>query len=387
MTIRIRCENGHLLLIREQLAGQIRCPKCHASVTVPAPADSDAEILLDELVEEPSDRVRDAVLDRIDPVGTRHSAGKRKSLLMVVVAGLLSLPMLGGAGLWAIFAGWQQPPPTIPLTDQNDGEKAMRQGERVNNPNIGFTLDLPPGFTPRPDLVGAVPNIDAVHAFEYKGIKAGEPSPLLVIDNMHGTIGRESLAEVASRRPDFQGSIVTVAWQGFDLEGIRTTSRKGNQESINYAVQIPLRRSAVQVLLSGPSHRADVLQPLLHKVVAGVQGESNWAAPRRSAVARDQVSGLFALFAGLLGVLISGVILWFVSRAAFREDVLGGSGTREERRQGLLLMCGAAGMVCMLALSGAGVWMVIKPAPPAVSRRATESAAPRRASHKAADRI
>jgi hypothetical protein len=46
MSIEVRCANGHVLKVKDSLAGKIgRCPVCRALVKVPKPAISEDEIL------------------------------------------------------------------------------------------------------------------------------------------------------------------------------------------------------------------------------------------------------------------------------------------------------------------------------------------------------
>src|SRR3954454_12293854 len=67
------------------------------------------------------------------------------------------------------------------------------RADTITDSNLGFTLNLPPGFVARPDLVGAKPDI--VHAFQFGEIKDGDVPVLLLIEKMGGVINRERLTK------------------------------------------------------------------------------------------------------------------------------------------------------------------------------------------------
>src|SRR5262245_48103041 len=84
--------------------------------------------------------------------------------------------------------------------------------ETLSDSALGFTLELPAGFAPRPDLVGAAPRI--VHAYELGQSQAGDPAVLLLIEKMGGVIGRERL-NAQQMPPGFNGKLFVTTWEGF----------------------------------------------------------------------------------------------------------------------------------------------------------------------------
>ena len=65
------------------------------------------------------------------------------------------------------------------------------RADTVTDPRLAFTLTLPAEFAPRPDLVGATPDI--VHAFQFGEATDGEIAVLLLVEKLGGVIGRERL--------------------------------------------------------------------------------------------------------------------------------------------------------------------------------------------------
>lgn len=185
----------------------------------------------------------------------------------------------------------------------------------------GFSLTLPDGLVPAPDLVGASPDI--VHGFVLGDPTDDEVDIMLFIEEMHGTIGRERL-KVEDLPPGFEGRVFTTSWGGFEVDAFEVPEQLGEIEVITFNVQIPLKRSAIQVKLFGPADRKAELKKLLSRTLAGLEGESNWiqSAVPLSPVASSRNYGTILLAFAIALILGGLIVLWLVSRSAPRGTVL-----------------------------------------------------------------
>lgn len=151
-------------------------------------------------------------------------------------------------------------------------------GETIVDNTLGFTLTLPDDFEPNDDLAAVAPN--AIHAFVLGDPSDDQVDVMLFIENLRGVIGRERLAEKLP--PGFQGRLFVTHWRGFEVEAFEIPEQVDGVEFVTYNVQIPLKRSAIQVRLFGPTARQPELRRLLSETLTGLEGESNWlpsAAP------------------------------------------------------------------------------------------------------------
>jgi hypothetical protein len=196
----------------------------------------------------------------------------------------------------------------------------LRAGETIVDDARGFTLTLPDGFVPNPDLIGAAPGI--VHAFVLGDPRDDELDIILFIEQMRGTIGREPF-KPEYLPPDFQGRVFTTRWQEYDVDAFEVPEQLGEVQTITYNVQIPLKGAAIQVKLFGPADRESEIKPLLTETLAGLKGESNWsqsAAP--SSLTSSQNYGVVLLTFAIVFILGGLVVLWLISRVAPKGVVL-----------------------------------------------------------------
>lgn len=194
------------------------------------------------------------------------------------------------------------------------------RADTVTDPKLGFTLKLSADFVPRPDLIGATPDI--VHAFQYGEATEGEIAVLLLIQKLGGVIGRERLSK-QDMPPGLNGDLFVTTWQGFEIDVFEVPESVNGVDAVTYNVQIPLKREAIQVKLFGPVEREETLRTLLSQVLDGLNGESNWlAAAAPPSVAGSENYGMVLLCLGIVGVIAGLVVLWFVSRRSPKGTVL-----------------------------------------------------------------
>lgn len=198
----------------------------------------------------------------------------------------------------------------------------VRADERIVVDEVrGFTLVLPAGFEPIPDLVDTGHGI--VHAFVLGDPSEEDVDMILFIEDLGGTIGRERL------RPEdlpagFQGRLRTMRWDGFDLDAFEVPEELDDMRTITYKVQVPLKHTAIQVSLLGAADRDAETWAMLGETLSGLSGESNWirsALPSTPATTSKQYGRILLGFtiAFILGGLI---VLWFISRVTPRGTVL-----------------------------------------------------------------
>ena len=136
------------------------------------------------------------------------------------------------------------------------------RADTITDPKLGFTLKLSSEFIPRPDLVGATPDI--VHAFQFGEATEGEIAVLLFIEKLGGVIGRERLNK-QDMPLGFNGELFVTTWQGFEVDGFEVPETVSGIDAVTYNVQIPLKGEAIQVKLFGPADREGILKPLLRQ--------------------------------------------------------------------------------------------------------------------------
>lgn len=184
--------------------------------------------------------------------------------------------------------------------------------ETITDSNFNFTLELPDQFQPRPDLVGATPDI--VHAFQYGEGSEDEIPILLFIEKLGGVIGKEHLKK-EQMPASFQGELFITQWQGHDVDGFEVPESVNGIDTVTYNVQIPLLRQAIQVKLFGAADQRETLEPLLRQILDGLEGKSNWLSSAiPSTIANSENYGTILLVVAIVGMVLGLVLLWFLSR-------------------------------------------------------------------------
>lgn len=228
----------------------------------------------------------------------------------------------------------------------------LAAGETIVDDDCGFTLTLPDGFNPVPEVVDATPEI--VHAFVLGDPTSEDLQVFLFIEKFRGTIGRERI-KPEELPPSFKGRLFMTKWQTFEVEAFEVSEQHGEIEAITYKAQIPLKPAAIQVILVGPADRKSEMKMLLAEILSGLDGESNWfqsAVPMTSLTSSENYGFVLLTFAIVL-ILGGLVLLLLISRHAPRGIVLAiavviyslGLGLASERTRELVLLAGAFKML------------------------------------------
>ncbi|HEV7999103.1 MAG TPA: formylglycine-generating enzyme family protein [Planctomycetaceae bacterium] len=153
---------------------------------------------------------------------------------------------------------------------------ARQHGDTVSDAKLGFTLVLPYGFKPQPELV----RLRVAHAFSLGGSAYGLSAagyPKLTILNLTSIVGPEPIAaSIVSQYPGLKATTSTMKWQGFDVEVIRVAQPLIYVPTVTFNVIVPLKQSAIVVKLTGPADSEAQLKQLLDDTLEGLKGESNW---------------------------------------------------------------------------------------------------------------
>jgi len=163
------------------------------------------------------------------------------------------------------------------------------------NAELGYVMSLPDDFVAVPALGFSSPDV--------VGCWAGDNHILLCVQRMHAVLGREHLkpADLPSR-----SQLMTVKWNGLDIDAIRTDTAQGGGAITVYTAQVPLRREAVQVVAAGSRARAAEVLATLNQVLGSLKGETNWLSSTERAGRLGRVAGW------ILGIAIGLLIVRFV---------------------------------------------------------------------------
>src|SRR5437763_1170084 len=107
--------------------------------------------------------------------------------------------------------------------------------------------------------------------------------------------------------------LVSFKWKAFDLQGLRSlVSQQGGEQAFVLVTQVPLRREAVQLFLSGPADQEARGQTLLSETLASLEGESNWLTSTERAGRLGTAAGWWIGIA----VAVIAVLVWKRRRRA-----------------------------------------------------------------------
>jgi hypothetical protein len=195
---------------------------------------------------------------------------------------------------------------------------SVAHAEQISDSTLHFSLTIPDGFVRDPQLAAAQP--DFLYAF--RKVESGDIGVVIIIERMRGTIGRERLD--ASKLPrGFIGKVFTIRWHEFHLDAVEVPEEVGGIATINYNVQIPLKREAIQLRVLGRRDRMEQLLQLTNNLLDSLQGESNWlrsSAP--PALAQSSSYGSWIITVCGIGIIGGLVLLWLVRRVSRRGTVL-----------------------------------------------------------------
>jgi len=175
---------------------------------------------------------------------------------------------------------------------------------QARNAELGYALMLPEGFQDYPpgraqqDVVDAWAETTPVS--EHGGI-------ILFVQRLHGVLPRERL-----RQQDMPATtqLVTFTWKGFPIDGLSTRTSKEGIPVFVLASQVPLRREAVQLVVSGPGDQEARGTEMMTSMLTTLDGETNWLTPEQRAGRLGMIAGVWIV----IGVAV--IVLWRRKRRA-----------------------------------------------------------------------
>jgi len=173
--------------------------------------------------------------------------------------------------------------------------------QAATSAELGYVMSLPDGFVSIPAEFAGVR--DVVGCWAGEGSQSSQGSFVLCVQRMHATLGRERL-----KSSDLPASsrLLTVKWQGLDIDAIRTDTSQAGAPLTVYTAQVPLRREAIQVVVAGPGARAPEALTILNSVLGSLKGETNWLSSTERAGRMGRIVGW------VLGIAIGLVIVRMV---------------------------------------------------------------------------
>jgi hypothetical protein len=167
---------------------------------------------------------------------------------------------------------------------------------------LGYRFSLPKGFVALPEARGQQNIVDCWTEFAVA-------SPLvLCVQRMRGVLGRERM------RPEDLPPVthlVRFQWKGFDIDGLQTDTAHAGSPVVVLVAPVPLRREAVQLLVTGPRDQAARAQAILTSTLATLEGETNWLSDTERAERLGTAAGWWIG----IGVAVLVVVLWRRRRA------------------------------------------------------------------------
>src|SRR5882672_2767059 len=173
--------------------------------------------------------------------------------------------------------------------------------QAASNADLGYVMRLPDGFIAIPaEFAGGH---DVVGCWAGEGSQSSQGTLVVCVQRMHATLGREHL-----KSSDLPGKsrLLTVRWNGLDIDAIRTDTSQAGAPITVYTAQVPLRKEAIQVVVAGPSARATESLATLNSVLRSLKGETNWLS------STERAGRLGTIVGWVVGIAIGLVIVRMV---------------------------------------------------------------------------
>ena len=166
---------------------------------------------------------------------------------------------------------------------------------RVTHPELGFSLVVPAGFIEDPEFL-AEP--DVVYSW-YEPRAEEEGTIVFLVQRLRYVLGRERLTE--EDLPDPSMELMFFPWRQLEVPGVKEIPEDFGGEVVLFMVQVPLRREAIQLIISAPIEEAERARELLVSTLASVEGETNWLTRAERAERLGETAGrLLAIPLGIL---------------------------------------------------------------------------------------
>jgi len=178
---------------------------------------------------------------------------------------------------------------------------------QATSAELGYRFALPSGFTAFPE---GRSQKDMVDCWSEATPVSAHGAMILCVQRMHGVLPREAM-----RQADLPATtqLVSFKWKAFDLQGLRSlVSQQSGEQAFVLVTQVPLRREAVQLFLSGPADQETRGQALMTQTLASLEGESNWLTASERAGRLGTAAGWWIAIA----IAVTAALVWRKRRQA-----------------------------------------------------------------------
>lgn len=151
-------------------------------------------------------------------------------------------------------------------------------GEIFKDPQGTFTCRIPDGFKKAPENISSGTFICAY----FIPAEAGQIPITLGIQRLGGTIGNERLTTKdlpkITKTGDIQkASLSRAIWKEYEIDVINVYMGPSHKSMVSTVAQVPIRHQAIQIVLTGTVKTVDQVRQYLNEILAGFEGETNWA--------------------------------------------------------------------------------------------------------------
>jgi len=162
------------------------------------------------------------------------------------------------------------------------------------NQALGFSATLPDGL---PDLAIETRVDSLVRRGNLDSSKG--PVEIIVIQDLGGPIGREDFSKRKDKPQNL--TLEKTAWKSFQIDVFKVGENLNSVPFVTLNAQVPLKPHAIQLTVSGPASDESKLRTEMQKILASIDGPTNWLTDEQRA--RPGINWI-AVAAGVMILLI-----------------------------------------------------------------------------------
>ncbi|HEY3897300.1 MAG TPA: hypothetical protein VGM54_01735 [Chthoniobacter sp.] len=142
---------------------------------------------------------------------------------------------------------------------------------RVQDAELGYSFDLPPGFQ-------AFPEAQKPKEFRAAYINRGADGSmaLVLVKALGGLISPYKRMTLQSLPPEKHLTLAPFAWRGMPIDGVRLPEKTTQGDFITFNVQIPIKKQAIQIGFGALASDEAQTHALAEQVLATLDGPVSW---------------------------------------------------------------------------------------------------------------
>jgi hypothetical protein len=144
------------------------------------------------------------------------------------------------------------------------------QGVRVEDAELGFSFELPPGYQKLPK--DKLPGTYRLAYMKMNGEKAAE---IVLVEGLGGTISPYQHISTKDL-PNKSYTLTPFLWRGLTVDGVRIPESSPAGDYVTYKAQIPIRKQSIQLGVGGPASEEAQIRALTEQVLSTLDGPVNW---------------------------------------------------------------------------------------------------------------